>query len=91
MMHCTLWGTVYLHQGQELGMINLPQDWPLSDYKDCKTQNVVAKIRQRGVDVDALTRKVYHKARDNGRSPMQVSRLRTRMLMSVGRWRACGL
>lgn len=30
-------------------------------------------IRAKGEDVEELTRKVYHKARDNGRSPMQVS------------------
>jgi oligo-1,6-glucosidase len=43
MMHTTLCGTVYLHQGQEIGMINLPNDWPLEEWKDVKTQNVVAK------------------------------------------------
>jgi len=42
-MHTTLWGTVYLHQGQEIGMINLPKDWPLEEWKDCKTQNVAKK------------------------------------------------
>lgn len=43
LMHTTLWGTVYIHQGQEIGMINLPKDWPLEEWKDCKTQNVAKK------------------------------------------------
>jgi alpha-glucosidase len=43
LMHTTLWGTVYLHQGQEIGLINLPKDWPLEEWKDCKTQNVAKK------------------------------------------------
>ena len=65
-------------------MINLPKDWPLEEWKDCKTQNVAKKsvpaaiglmirIIDKGMDVDAQLNKVYHKARDNGRSPMQVS------------------
>jgi len=36
-------GTVYLHQGQEIGMINLTEEWPLEEWKDCKTQNVAKK------------------------------------------------
>lgn len=43
LMHTTLCGTVYIHQGQEIGMINLPDDWPLEEWKDCKTQNVAEK------------------------------------------------
>lgn len=85
MMHATLFGTLYLHQGQELGLVNLPSDWLLEEWKDCKTQNVAkklvnkgsspltARIITKGQNVDTLLKKVYHKARDNGRSPMQVS------------------
>jgi oligo-1,6-glucosidase len=94
-MHTTLWGTVYIHQGQEIGMINLPKEWPLDEWKDCKTQNVAKKyaimrsgltsrIIDKGVDVDEQLKKVYHKARDNGRSPMQVS-------SSVGCYRKANL
>lgn len=43
MMHTTLCGTVYIHQGQEIGMVNLPKEWPLEEWKDCKTQNVAKK------------------------------------------------
>jgi hypothetical protein len=48
MMHATLFGTLYLHQGQELGLVNLPSDWPLEEWKDCKTQNVARKLVDKG-------------------------------------------
>lgn len=32
-------GTLFIYQGQELGMSNLPDTWPISDYKDVETQN----------------------------------------------------
>jgi hypothetical protein len=69
-------------------MINLPAEWPLEEWKDCKTQNVAKKyvcyhvtlandrIIDKGEDVENQLKKVYHKARDNGRSPMQVSLFR---------------
>lgn len=41
MLHTTLFGTVYLHQGQEIGLINIPKDWPLNEWKDVQTQNII--------------------------------------------------
>lgn len=32
-------GTLYLYQGQELGMSNLPKDWGITEYKDVETLN----------------------------------------------------
>lgn len=32
-------GTLFVYQGQELGMSNLPATWPMDDYKDVETQN----------------------------------------------------
>lgn len=37
--HNTLGGTQYLYQGQEIGMRNIPADWPIEEYKDVETQN----------------------------------------------------
>ncbi len=31
-------GTLFVYQGQELGMANLPQTWPIEEYKDVETQ-----------------------------------------------------
>ncbi|OCF44537.1 hypothetical protein I317_01609 [Kwoniella heveanensis CBS 569] len=77
LMHSTLFGTIYLHQGQEIGMINCPNDWPLEEYKDVQTQNLIHtrryRVIERGRDVDETIKKVLFKARDNGRTPMQWS------------------
>lgn len=32
-------GTVYIYQGQELGMRNCPRDWGIEEYKDIETLN----------------------------------------------------
>jgi glycosidase len=33
-------GTLFVYQGQELGMVNLPKDWEIDEYKDFETQNL---------------------------------------------------
>ena len=33
-------GTLFIYQGQELGMANLPDTWPIEEYKDFETQNL---------------------------------------------------
>ncbi|RSH85473.1 hypothetical protein EHS25_004869 [Saitozyma podzolica] len=72
MMHTTLFGTVYIYQGQEIGMINLPKDWPLEEWKDVRTLNCVAELMQRlGITGQEAILKVCDKARDNARSPVQ--------------------
>ena len=37
--HTTLSGTLYVYQGQELGMKNFGREWGLEEYKDVATQN----------------------------------------------------
>lgn len=32
-------GTIYVYQGQELAMKNMPTHWPIEEYKDVETQN----------------------------------------------------
>jgi len=32
-------GTIFLYQGQEIGMANVPDTWDISEYKDIATQN----------------------------------------------------
>ncbi len=71
LLHCTLFGTVFIYQGQEIGMVNLPTDWPHEEWKDVQTQNVLREIAERGVDVERLQKQWLFKARDNARSPMQ--------------------
>lgn len=33
-------GTLFIYQGQELGMANIPKDWDITEYKDVETQNM---------------------------------------------------
>lgn len=39
LMETTLAGTVYVYQGQELGMRNVPTEWEPEEYKDIETIN----------------------------------------------------
>ncbi|KAG8884475.1 hypothetical protein FRB98_002374 [Tulasnella sp. 332] len=79
LMHTTLCGTVYIYQGQEIGMINVPDTWPLEEFQDVETQNVLkyswngwdSSLKERGVpDMERIQKRVYAKARDNARVPM---------------------
>lgn len=32
-------GTPFIYQGQEIGMVNVPKEWPIDEYKDLNTLN----------------------------------------------------
>jgi oligo-1,6-glucosidase len=40
----TLSGTLFMYQGQELGLVNIPGDWPVEEYKDAMTQNKYEEV-----------------------------------------------
>ncbi|KAF3194581.1 hypothetical protein TWF225_007106 [Orbilia oligospora] len=69
-------GTLFIYQGQELGMANLPKDWKLDEFKDVETINYVnelaeiSKIKGQSFYNQSLE-EVRSKARDNSRSPIQ--------------------
>jgi alpha-glucosidase len=70
----TLSGTLFLLQGQEIGMANIPESWGIEEYIDVEAQNYYkAMIKQRGEgsDMSDVLKEMRHKARDNGRLPMQ--------------------
>lgn len=76
LMQTTLSGTLYVYQGEELGMRNVPEHWdPDVDYKDIEAVNFWKKSKALyGNDPEklAFARKVLHrKARDNARTPVQ--------------------
>ncbi|KAI4161155.1 MAG: hypothetical protein L6R39_000115 [Caloplaca ligustica] len=76
LMQTTLNGTLYVYQGEELGMRNFPKSWdPLEDYKDIEAVNFWKKsLDLYGDDPEELAkqRKVLErKARDHARTPMQ--------------------
>lgn len=70
----TLSGTLFLLQGQEIGMANVPPTWGIEDYADVEGRNYYnAKLQERGegADMSDVLAQMRLKARDNGRLPMQ--------------------
>jgi oligo-1,6-glucosidase len=82
MLETTLSGTLFLHQGQEIGMANLADDIPIEEYMDIETKGFLHDLRElrqattpdRVVElkeiVDEVADEVRLKARDHGRMPM---------------------
>ncbi|KAH7009019.1 glycoside hydrolase family 13 protein [Ilyonectria destructans] len=68
-------GTLFIYQGQELGMANLPRSWSIDEYKDVETQNFyqMALEKSTGDDIGlgVFLDQVRLKARDHSRSPIQ--------------------
>ncbi|KAK9323790.1 glycoside hydrolase superfamily [Lipomyces orientalis] len=72
----TLTGTLFLYQGQEIGMINMPSEWPIDEYKDIEALNYYKEAERLSNSSDP-TRKgrimqgLRKMARDHARLPMQ--------------------
>lgn len=75
LMQTTLGGTLYVYQGEEIGMHNVPVSWPIEEYKDIETLNYWRKVNADHPDDEkeiAWARKVIQrKARDHARTPVQ--------------------
>ncbi|TID24295.1 glycoside hydrolase [Venturia nashicola] len=75
MMMMGLSGTLFIYQGQELGMINFPIHWEMDEYKDVDSSNYYNMVKERsGGDPDALASAklaLHHLSRDHSRVPMQ--------------------
>jgi oligo-1,6-glucosidase len=71
---CTLSGNLFLLQGQEIGMANVPRNWGIDSYIDVEGlnwYNRVLKERGEGANMSDVMRELRVKARDNGRLPVQ--------------------
>lgn len=68
-------GTLYIYQGQEIGMINLPSDVPISEYQDLECLNYYQQVARETNDDPTALSKVHaalqHLSRDHARTPMQ--------------------
>ncbi|KIV92956.1 hypothetical protein PV10_04207 [Exophiala mesophila] len=69
----TLTGTLFLYQGQEIGMKNMPASWGIEEYKDIESNNF---YREAEKDKDVSKREQVMKglqilARDHSRLPFQ--------------------
>lgn len=76
LMQTTLGGTLFLFQGQEIGMRNFPADWdPEVDYKDVESINFWNKTKRLypndPVQLETARELLRKKARDHARTPMQ--------------------
>ncbi|OQE26396.1 hypothetical protein PENSTE_c005G00179 [Penicillium steckii] len=75
MMTTALSGTLYIYQGQEIGMINAPDDWDISEYKDLDSLNWYKFIKDTTDNNPTALKKakqaLTHLARDHARIPMQ--------------------
>lgn len=77
LMQTTLGGTIFVYQGEEIGLRNAPMEWDPHEYKDIETINYWNKceiIYKDQPEKLAEGRKIIQmKARDHARTPMQWS------------------
>ena len=71
----TMTGTLFLYQGQEIGMTNAPRTWGVEEYKDIRSVNYYRQIEEKtGGDPEDLKTALdgmQKVARDHARLPMQ--------------------
>ncbi len=66
-----LQGTVYIYQGEELGMTNVSFD-SIEEYRDIETLNAFDDLtKNKGLDKELVMDYIHHISRDNARTPMQ--------------------
>ena len=72
---CAMTGTLFIYQGQEIGMVNVPKDWPIGDYQDIESLNYYNSVAKRtNNDPKALghvMKSIQILGRDHARVPMQ--------------------
>ncbi len=75
MMMCALTGTLFIYQGQEIGTVNMPPDWPIEELKDIEALNfyrsMAASSNNNAETLDYIKRSIQILGRDNARLPMQ--------------------
>ena len=47
MLQASLTGTLFIYQGQEIGMTNLPRSWSIDEYKDINTINYYKDFKEK--------------------------------------------
>jgi len=77
LMMAALSGTLFIYQGQEIGMTNFPETWDMSEYKDVDSSNYYKMVAQRSNNdpaaLEAAKMSLQHLARDHSRVPMSWS------------------
>lgn len=70
MLLLSMRGTVYLYQGDEMGMTNVAFD-SIEDYNDIETVNSYKEAALNGKDLDNFLKVIHDHSRDNARTPVQ--------------------
>lgn len=74
-MQTTLPGTIYVYQGEELGMRNVPASWGPEEFKDIESvaywKRVCEKFAPGSAEAEQAKHLLRLKARDNARTPVQ--------------------
>ncbi|KAK9368827.1 glycoside hydrolase superfamily [Lipomyces kononenkoae] len=67
-------GTVFVYEGQELGMANMPNTWGIDRFKDLESINFYNEVVESGASeevVQVVLADLRKKGRDNSRTPVQ--------------------
>jgi oligo-1,6-glucosidase len=77
LMMAALSGTLFIYQGQEIGMTNFPESWDMKEFKDVDSSNYYKMVAKRtNNDPTALAaahKSLQHLARDHSRVPFSWS------------------
>jgi alpha-glucosidase len=69
LMMAALSGTLFIYQGQEIGMTNFPLTWDMSEYKDVESSNyykmVAARTNNDPAALEDARKSLQHLARDH--------------------------
>lgn len=72
---CSKNGTLFVYQGQEIGMVNVPKDWSIDNFQDIEALGYYNTVAERtNNDAEALGKAmeaIQLVGRDNARTPMQ--------------------
>lgn len=71
----TTTGTLFVYQGQEIGMVNMPREWSIMEYKAIDSQNIYRACEERHNQdramIDRTLDYLQQTARDHARTPVQ--------------------
>lgn len=74
-LQAALTGTLFIYQGQEIGMTNVPRSWPIEEYLDINSINYYNQFKAAHPDdkeaLEKLLDTINLLARDNARTPVQ--------------------
>jgi glycosidase len=75
MLFGTLTGTLFLYQGQEIGMVNMPESWGPEELKDIESVRYWEEMSTKFAGDEAILKKamagIKKTGRDNARTPVQ--------------------